>query len=252
MNWKIVWTNLVNYFTKGPLERATVEDGIGFYHGFLLYHRKKNPNRKIHYALSAEAISNLERHIKYRWPVRWWLQEELPMKITWYPSLYWRRFSEWKYYRFDNIRHKIEPRELNPGYHSFSELLLHSTMELIQRYHEEAYSRYEWYTGVPVDSLGDFEKAKRSAANDLNSVIMYWKVDRPSLVSKLDELWATVPKVGNGEFLAIINRKYADTPEKAAYDEHIEQIRVVEKKLEDLDRLFLNMAVKLLTTDCND
>ena len=257
MNFKYIWFWIISRLTQNSFERAMDETvKYGFYHGPFIYHTKANPGRTIRRALPADSIANLKRHLKYRWPIRWWIQEELPMLRYKIPGYHLpRRFREWNWKR-KNPQHKVEPRNLTKGkYYASTEIATSCLFEIIQRYYEKDYPRYEFFLDTNDSDIPDehmeFATNTRARAKRLLECVEYWNEKRPAIVADIEERWKNVPKVGpDGEFLAILRSKYKNTPEAIAYNIWSEELRKIEAQLRVDDEEMSELAIKVIYETC--
>lgn len=85
---------------------------------------------------------------KKKYPIIYWLKEELPYK-TWKP-VWWRieHAYWWVQHRINPSRryHVVKPRTLEPGYHDECHLILHASMHILVEFveHQKTHEIVDW------------------------------------------------------------------------------------------------------------
>lgn len=232
------------------------KDSAGFYHGPLIHHTKVNNNRKIYRALSADQIRNLERHLKYKWPIRWKIQEEI------FPNI--RVFFKLKIMKFDDfmrwMQRKVDKRyrynevhisSLTSEYSDIDTRILHSTMELFVQFYKNG-SWEHW------DDCGVEEQQK--AALEIYEIGKWWLVDRPKREEHEDVLWKRAEELKNSarndlnldeqdsfseDFLFPLSREFKRTDYYQEYSDIMKELSDLEVKYYEEDNEMLQRVIKI-------
>jgi hypothetical protein len=220
-----------------------LDNASTFCEGVFIYHTKKNPNRKVLIGLSADGIENRERHCKARWPIRWFLQEEVYdywIKYIRNPIV-WRseKVADWCRYTFVKRHqyHLIRPRTLQKGYHEPEERMLHGMFEILTKYCEIEKDRVSWDDEEWNEEFQEGQRPSEVNAT-LNELNEWWNVTRPARVEpegpERPEGWG---------FMAMFRAKNKDHPYLKELDEWGKLTDKLEKEWREEDT---KMMIKLI------
>lgn len=177
INFERIYKNLFKRY-KTEIHRSLESD---WFDGVLIFHTKKNPHRKSSLGLTTRSINNRDRHLKYRWPVRFFLQETLPDFYRRTILCRLRRILDLKYEflcRFVKSyqTHIIYPRFLKPGYNTRTDQMLHSSFEIFCEYYENEFENIDWYDSHYNSSAIGIKPS--DAADAMKFLYQWWTVDR--------------------------------------------------------------------------
>lgn len=181
-----------------------------------------------------------KQEAKKKYPIRFFLQEDVPHLWSVYVKMRIRAAYWWVMHRIHpgHKYHIIKPRTLEPNYHDPREVILHASMELLTQFVE-----FETSDHAHVDWEGTEHHSK--AWKEMNQIYDWWTKERPFREIIFNKENPYPPEPPSRHFMWMFDEEYENTPERIAWSKVADLHNQQDVKWDEEDNDYLHRLINI-------